>query len=138
MDDCIFCKIVKGEIPSYKIYEDEKVLAFLDIRPLSKGHTLVLPKEHYENILDIPEELYEYISKIVKRVSKVIQDRYSPEGILINQNNGKRAGQEVPHMHIHIKPIYENTKVLSEMDYRKEFSKEDMLKFQKELTIKEL
>jgi len=138
MDDCIFCKIVKGEIPSYKIYEDEKVLAFLDIRPLSKGHTLVLPKEHYENILDIPEELYEYISKIVKRVSKVIQDRYSPEGILINQNNGKRAGQEVPHMHIHIKPIYEDTKVLSEMDYRKEFSKEDMLKFQKELTIKEL
>ena len=138
MDDCIFCKIIKGDIPSYKIYEDEKVLAFLDIKPLSKGHTLVLPKKHYENILDIPEELYEYMSKIVKRVSLKIKQTYTPEGILINQNNGKRAGQEVPHIHIHIKPIYEDTKVLSEMDYRKEFSKEDMLMFEKELTIKEL
>ncbi len=135
MDDCIFCKIVKGEIPCYKIYEDDKVLAFLDINPLSKGHTLVLPKEHFKNILDIPVELYEYISKIVKRVAINIQEKYIPEGILINQNNGKKAGQEVPHFHIHIKPIYSDTTVLSEANHRKEFPREEMLKIQKELTF---
>jgi len=135
MDDCIFCKIVKGDIPCYKIYEDEKVISFLDINPLSKGHALVLCKDHYENIFDIPEDLYEYMSKIVKRISLKLKERYNPEGILINQNNGQRAGQEVPHMHIHIKPIYADTKVFSEANHRKEFSKDEMLKIQNELTI---
>ncbi len=135
MDDCIFCKIVKGEVPCYKTYEDEKVFVILDINPLSKGHTLVLPRQHFENILDIPEDLYEYMSKIAKRVSQVIQDRYNPEGILINQNNGKRAGQEIPHIHIHIKPIYADTVVLSEVDYRKELPKDEMLKIQSELSF---
>ena len=135
MDDCIFCRIVKGEIPCYKIYEDDKVLVFLDINPLSKGHTLVLPKEHFENILDIPIELYEYISKIVKRVAINIQEKYIPEGILINQNNGKKAGQEVPHFHIHIKPLYKDTKVFRETKYRKYPSSEEMLKMQNELKM---
>ncbi|MBP6976081.1 HIT family protein [Candidatus Dojkabacteria bacterium] len=135
MDDCIFCKIVKGDIPCYKIYEDKKVIAFLDIKPLSKGHTLLLPKQHFENILDIPEDLYQYMSKIVKKVSQVIQDKYSPEGILINQNNGKRAGQEVPHIHVHIKPIYVDTTVFDEADHRKEFSQEQMNKVQEELSF---
>ncbi len=135
MDDCIFCKIVKGEIPCYKIYEDDRVLVFLDIRPLSKGHTLVLPKEHFKNILDISEGLYEYMSKIVKKVSQVIQDRYNPEGILINQNNGQRAGQEVPHIHVHIKPIYMDTKVFDEADHRKEFSQDEMNRIKEELSF---
>lgn len=135
MDDCIFCKIVKGEIPCYKIYEDDKVISFLDIKPLSKGHALVLCKQHYENIFDIPLDTYEYMSGIVKKISMKLKEQYNPDGILINQNNGKRAGQEVPHMHIHIKPIYKDTKVFSEANHRKEFSKEEMLKFQEELTI---
>ncbi len=135
MDDCIFCKIVKGEIPCYKIYEDDKVISFLDIKPLSKGHALVLCKEHYENILDIPQDTYEYMCGVVKRVSLMLKEKYNPEGILINQNNGKRAGQEVCHMHIHIKPIYKDTKVFSEANHRKEFSREEMLKIQEELTF---
>ena len=135
MDDCIFCKIVKGDIPSYKIYENEKVIAFLDINPLSKGHTLVLPKQHYVNILDLPEELYLHMSKIVKKISHHLNDKYKPEGILINQNNGKRAGQEILHAHIHIKPIYSDTQILSEIDLRKSFPKEEMDKFVKELSL---
>ncbi len=135
MDDCIFCKIVKGEIPCYKIYEDDKVISFLDIKPLSKGHALVLCKQHYENIFDIPLDTYEYMSGIVKKISMKLQEQYNPDGILINQNNGKRAGQEVPHMHVHIKPIYKDTKVFSEANHRKEFSKDEMLKIQEELTI---
>ena len=126
MDDCIFCKIIKGDIPSYKIYENEHILSFLDINPLSKGHTIVIPKEHYENILDIPEELYLEMSRAVRKISQVLNDKYHPEGILINQNNGKRAGQEIPHIHIHIKPIYDDTKVFSEADYRMKLSKEEM------------
>lgn len=135
MDDCIFCKIAKGEIPSYKIYEDEKVIVFLDINPLSKGHSIVIPKEHYVNILDLPEELYLHMSKIVKKISQHLNDMYKPEGILINQNNGKRAGQEILHAHIHIKPIYEDTQTLSEVGLRKSFTKEDMEKYVKELSI---
>ncbi len=75
------------------------------------------------------------MSKIVKKVSKVIQDKYNPEGILINQNNGKRAGQEIPHIHIHIKPIYSDTKVFDEEGFRKTFSKEEMNKLKEELAF---
>ncbi|NMC08786.1 HIT domain-containing protein, partial [Candidatus Microgenomates bacterium] len=67
MDDCIFCKIVKGDIPCYKVYEDEEVIAFLDIKPLSKGHVLVLPKKHFENIYDIPEDLLCKINVVAKK-----------------------------------------------------------------------
>ena len=69
MDDCIFCKIIKGEIPCYKVYEDDKVIAFLDVNPLSKGHTLVMPKEHFETVLDIPSDLYSYLAQVVLRAS---------------------------------------------------------------------
>jgi len=135
MEDCIFCKIVKGEIPSYKVYEDDKVFAFLDINPLSEGHTLVLPKEHYVNVLDVPEDIYAHMSKVVKRMAGKIQGEYKPEGILINQNNGRRAGQEIDHIHVHIKPIYEDTKVFRETNHRKKFEDEKMKKIQKELTL---
>lgn len=135
MEDCIFCKITKGEIPSYKVYEDDKVFAFLDINPLSEGHTLVLPKEHYVNVLDVPEDIYAHMSKVVKRIAGKIQEKYKPEGILINQNNGRRAGQEIGHIHVHIKPIYEDTKVFRETNHRKKFEEEKMKRIQKELTL---
>ena len=135
MEDCIFCKIVKGEIPSYKIYEDDKVFAFLDMKPLSEGHTLVLSKEHYVNVLDVPEDVYAHMSMAVKKIAEKIQEKYKPEGILINQNNGRGAGQEVDHIHIHIKPIYKDTEIFQEARYRKVLEEEKMEKIQKELTL---
>lgn len=135
MNDCIFCKIINGDIPCYKIYEDEKVLAFLDISPLSKGHTLVVPKNHSENIFDITEEDLCYIMKVIKKISSNIRNIYSPEGIVIRQNNGEKAGQSVFHTHFHIKPVFNGTTVVSEIDHRKEIPEEDMKVICKELSM---
>lgn len=105
--NCIFCKIINGEIPAKKLYEDDKVLAFMDASPQSKGHTLVVPKKHYENIYDIPdEELMEVIKK-VKEISTFLKDRLEFDGLNIKQNNGECAGQTVFHIHFHIIPKYE-------------------------------
>ena len=106
--DCIFCKIIKGEIPSSKIYENDKVLAFLDIAPVHKGHTLVIPKEHYETILDIPEDLLKEVISVVKKVSKAVKQGVKSDGISIGQSNFKAGGQVVPHLHLHIMPRYSN------------------------------
>lgn len=138
MDDCIFCRIIKGEIPSYKVYEDENVYAFLDIQPLSKGHTLVLPKQHYKDIQDIPEELLCEVSKVSKRLVRRIQEKYSPLGFVINQNNGESAGQTIHHYHLHIKPVYEDTVIPDETDHRKELSKEEMNDVVKDLIKEEI
>ncbi|MFA7654694.1 MAG: HIT family protein [Candidatus Dojkabacteria bacterium] len=135
MEDCIFCKIVNGEIPSFKVYEDDTVFAFLDINPLSRGHVLVLSKEHYENILEVPEDTYAHMAKMTKKISDKVQEVYKPEGILVNQNNGKRAGQQIMHIHIHVKPIYKDTMVFSEVNHRKKFDDQKMKKIQKELAI---
>ncbi len=135
MEDCIFCKIVNGEIPSFKVYEDDMVFAFLDINPLSRGHVLVLSKEHYENILEVPEDTYAHMAKMTKKISDKVQEVYKPEGILVNQNNGKRAGQQIMHIHIHVKPIYKDTMVFSEVNHRKKFDDQKMKKIQKELAI---
>lgn len=107
MSDCIFCKIVNGEIPSKKIYEDENIFAFLDIQPKSAGHTLVIPKKHFENIYDIPENTLCEVMKVVKILSKRINERLSPNGIYVRQNNGESVGQSVFHYHVHIIPNYE-------------------------------
>lgn len=135
MNDCIFCKIVNGDIPSYKIYEDDRVFAFLDIKPLSKGHTLVLPKEHFENVFDIPKDLYAYMFEVAKNISANIKEKYEPEGIFINQNNGEMAGQSVPHIHIHVKPIYNESQKNKEEDKRMQLSTEDMEKICNDLKI---
>lgn len=135
MEDCIFCKIIKGDIPAHKVYEDEKVYAFLDIKPLSKGHILVLPKEHYENIFDIPEELYGYMFQVAKKLSVHINEIYKPKGIFINQNNGELAGQSVFHVHIHVKPIYNGKQTHTEMDKRITLSEEEFKEIQEELAI---
>ncbi len=106
MKDCIFCKIVKGEIPADIIYEDDKTLAFLDISPTNKGHTLVIPKEHYETIMDIPEDLLANVIKTTKKLSIALSKM--SDGISIAQNNKKLAGQIVPHLHFHVMPRYKN------------------------------
>jgi len=106
-DDCIFCKIIKGEIPCTKVYEDENVLAFLDIGPVNKGHTLVMPKEHHETLLDLPEDVLCSVSKAVKKISKAVKEGTGCGGFCILQNNYKVSGQLVPHYHVHIIPRLE-------------------------------
>jgi len=107
MQDCIFCKIVKGEIPSSKIYEDDSVLAFLDISPINKGHALVIPKQHYVNLFDLPEAEFHKIASAVKKVSAAVKEATGAAGINVLQANEKAAGQEVMHFHAHIIPRFE-------------------------------
>ena len=102
--DCVFCKILKGEIPSDKVYENDKVYAFLDIMPVNPGHTLVIPKEHYDNIEDLPEDMMCEMSKAVKRVGQAIKKGLGSKGYNIALNNGRVAGQVVPHVHFHVIP----------------------------------
>lgn len=106
-DDCVFCKIVKGEIPSAKIFEDELVLAFLDIMPANKGHTLVIPKKHYETFIDIPEDELAKLAAEVQKITKAVVKATSAEGFNIFINNKKVAGQVVPHAHFHIVPRFD-------------------------------
>lgn len=103
--DCIFCDIVEGEMPSYKVYEDENVIAFLDVNPVSKGHTLVVPKEHVDDIHEAEE--MDYMWKPMVKVSNAVKEAFGAEGVNIAQNNGEKAGQEVFHLHFHVTPIYE-------------------------------
>ncbi|MFH1947254.1 MAG: HIT family protein [Candidatus Magasanikbacteria bacterium] len=107
MTDCIFCKIIKGEIPNYTVYEDEKVLAFLDIHPHAKGHTVVIPKVHAENYFDLNEDLLEHLSLGIKRTMEKIDKVLNPDGYNVGWNQGEVAGQAVPHLHIHIMPRWE-------------------------------
>ena len=108
-EDCIFCKIVEGEVPSYKVYEDENVIAFLDANPVSKGHTLVVPKEHVDDIHGA--EHMDYMWEPVVKVSNAVKDAFGAEGVNIAQNNGEKAGQEVFHLHFHVTPIYEGNEL---------------------------
>ncbi len=106
--DCVFCKIVSGEFDSAKIYEDENILAFLDVAPFTKGHCLVVPKEHFENIFDISSEVLQKIIVTGKHIAEKIKQTLGADGIRLSQSNGKVAGQEVMHFHLHIIPRYEN------------------------------
>ncbi len=103
MEDCIFCKIIKGEIPSTKVYEDDKVLAFKDINPAAPIHVLVIPKKHIENVLEINEENKEITSDIFLAINKIAKQLgIDKDGFRIINNCGKDAGQEVMHLHFHI------------------------------------
>ena len=106
MEDCIFCKIVKGDIPCQKIYENDKVFAFLDIMPIHKGHTLVIPKEHHETLLDMPDDTLAELAKVAKKVSKAVKKATGADGFNIGQNNGAAAGQAVFHFHLHVIPRF--------------------------------
>jgi histidine triad (HIT) family protein len=108
-DDCIFCQIVEGEIPCHKVYEGENVIAFLDTNPVSKGHTLVIPKEHVDDIHGA--ENMDYMWEPIVEVSNAVKDAFGAEGVNIAQNNGEKAGQEVFHLHFHITPIYEGNEL---------------------------
>ncbi|OGE73816.1 MAG: hypothetical protein A3I07_02125 [Candidatus Doudnabacteria bacterium RIFCSPLOWO2_02_FULL_42_9] len=106
MKDCIFCKIAAGEIPSDKIYEDDKVVAFMDIRPVSRGHALVLPKLHAADIVETPDDVIADVMKQAKRIAVSIQHALNADGFTISTNRGEAAGQTVFHLHFHIIPRY--------------------------------
>lgn len=106
MNECLFCKIVKGEIPSYKVYEDENTLAFLDINPEGLGHTLVVPKKHFNNYEDIDLETIRYVNETGKIVFDKIMKGLNPDGIRLVQNNG--IIQDVLHYHLHLVPVYKS------------------------------
>ena len=104
MDDCVFCKIIKGEIPCYKVYENEKSLAFLDIKPTNSGHTLVIPKMHYKNLEEIPEEDLRDLAVVIKKIGKLLKDKLGVAGYNMVENNDPVAGQLIPHLHFHVIP----------------------------------
>ena len=103
-NDCIFCAIAAGEIPSFKVYEDELVLAYLDINPFAKGHTLVIPKAHSKGLLDTDEETLAAVIARVKKVAAHVTASLGCDGFNVLQNNGGAAGQTVHHLHFHIVP----------------------------------
>ena len=106
MNNCLFCKITNGEAPSYKVYEDEDILAFLDINPVNIGHTLVIPKKHYENLYETPNEVLGKLISTVKKLSINIKEKLNADGINIMMNNDSSAGQVIFHTHIHIVPRF--------------------------------
>ena len=108
---CIFCKIINGDIPSTKIYEDEDVLAILDISQATKGHTLVLPKKHFANLLEIEDYEYLKVMNKVKDLAKAITKAFNAKGCNILNNCGESAGQTVMHFHVHIIPRYDNNDI---------------------------
>ena len=103
-NDCIFCAIAAGEIPSFKVYEDELVLAYLDINPVSKGHALVIPKKHSAGLLDTDDETLATVVARVKKVAAHLKEKLGCDGFNVVQNNGEAAGQTVRHVHFHIVP----------------------------------
>ena len=103
-DDCVFCKMVAGQIPFTKIFEDDVVLAFLDIGPISDGHTLVIPKQHFEKLHDCPAELLGRIFSHLGRIAGAVTSAMNSEGYNVLCNNGRAAGQLVEHLHFHIIP----------------------------------
>lgn len=106
-NNCLFCAIAAGEIPSTKVYEDDEVLAFLDTNPASEGHTLVIPKVHSEGLLDTDDEVLKALVLKVKKIAAEVKTKYNADGFNILQNNGEASGQTVKHIHFHIIPRYD-------------------------------
>lgn len=105
MIDCVFCKIIRGELPSTKVYEDNQVLGFLDIKPVNPGHALVIPKKHYVNIHDMSDEMFGKVAVAAKKIADALL-KIGVKGVNIGMNNGVVAGQVVFHAHVHVMPRY--------------------------------
>lgn len=115
-DDCIFCKILKGDIPSYKVYEDDSFIGILDINPSAKGHVIIIPKNHAANIFELSEKDAKEIFVVAKKIAEAIKKAYQPDGINILQNNGEAAGQTVFHLHVHVIPRYKDDTIKIEWE----------------------
>ena len=107
-ETCIFCKIANGEIPSKSIFEDEEFRVILDLGPATKGHALILPKNHYANLFELPEETAEKVMVLAKRLGSHMMDKLHADGFNLVQNNGETAGQTVFHFHMHLIPRYKD------------------------------
>lgn len=107
-DDCIFCKIANGDIPTNTLYEDEDFRVILDLGPATKGHALLLPKEHADNLFELPDEIASKALVVAKKMATKIQKKLNCDGFNLVQNNGEVAGQTVLHFHLHMIPRYEN------------------------------
>lgn len=108
MDDCLFCKIIKKEIPAYIVHEDKDTIAIIDLFPVHPGHVLVIPKKHYTNIFDAPPNTLVSCIKTIKKLSLPIAKATKAHGLNIGQNNEKAAGQAIWHLHFHLIPRYNN------------------------------
>lgn len=117
---CIFCKIIRGELPLYKLYEDEKTLAFLDIHPVNAGHALVVPKNHSSNIFDIAPEDWAAVAETVRKLAIAIEKAVNADGVNIAMNNREHAGQVVHHPHMHIIPRFkgDGIKLMPQRNYK--------------------
>ena len=107
--DCLFCKIIEGSIPSEKIYEDDKVMVFLDIKPTTNGDSLVVPKEHYKDFFSVPDDLLIHMYDVIKKLYPIYQEKLHCDGLTICHNTD--YGQEIKHFHIHFIPRYKNDEV---------------------------
>ena len=105
-DDCIFCKIANGEIPSKTLYEDERFRVILDLGPAARGHALVIPREHASDLYELPEETASQVLVLAKKIAVRMADKLDCDGLKLIQNNGEAAGQTVPHFHLHMIPRY--------------------------------
>ncbi|MBD8003792.1 HIT family protein [Bacillus norwichensis] len=128
MSNCIFCKIVNGELPSAKIFENEDILAFLDISQITKGHTLVIPKVHKEDIFEMDEETAAKLFSAVPQIAHAIKDQFGAKGMNLLNNNGSFAGQEVFHYHMHLIPRYDANDGFSTrfVSHQSEYTSEDL------------
>ncbi len=130
-ENCIFCRILAGEIPSRVLYEDEDFKVIMDVGPATRGHALILPKEHYANLYELPEELAAKAMKLAKKMTAAMTDVLHCDGFNLVQNNGMVAGQTVFHFHLHLIPRYEQDDNAGMISWKqKSFSDEEMQKLQ--------
>ena len=133
MEDCVFCKIVKGEVPCHKVYEDDSVLAFLDIYPKAKGHILVIPKKHFENIHEIEDGSLRDVISVVKKMSFLVKEKLGVKSVNVLNASGKEAQQSVFHIHFHVLPRVEDD-ALDVFHLKKDFEKPDLDELKRVLT----
>lgn len=136
MPECIFCQIAKGKIPCFKVYEDDRFLAFLDINPANEGHTLVIPKKHYENIYQMDAVDTAALFAVVNGVAKALNKTLDIKGLNILQNNGEIAGQRMPHVYVHLIPRYEDDEVIIQHYKPKEIDKDKIAELAKNISGK--
>ncbi|VVC03140.1 HIT domain protein [Candidatus Burarchaeum australiense] len=134
MSDCIFCKIVSGEIGASKVYEDKYTLAFLDINPVNKGHVLVIPKKHFDTVLDMPEDEGVALAKASVKVGKAVRKATNCEGINLLHNIGKAAGQLVFHAHVHLIPRFSHDSMRLGWDRKQYANSAEQEEFRKKVS----
>ena len=132
MEDCIFCKIVAGKIPAAKVYEDDNVISFLDIMPANKGHCLIVPKIHYETLLEVLDKDVSEMMKAAKKVAKALSLSVGNGAYNIIMNNGKEAGQLVNHAHLHLIPRFKGDRLRLSWSHKK-YESNEMVEFQEKI-----